>query len=60
MTVYRCNKTRCAEGFCIGKPGGLCEHTTDIEFAQNKTGPWTFKVTEDGKLVEVTRKESTS
>lgn len=59
MTVYLCNGKRCKRGLCY-KEGSVCRHTTNIEFAQNKTGPWTFKATEDGNLVEVVRKESTS
>lgn len=58
-TVYLCNRKRCENGNCIGKPGGYCAHTQEIEFARNKTGPWTFK-NDGGHLVEVERKENAS
>jgi len=59
MTVYLCNGKRCKRGLCY-KEGSICRHTRDIDFAQNKTGPWTFIVQEHGCLVEVERKESAS
>lgn len=60
MTVYICNREKCKEGFCADKAGGYCSHTTDVNFAKNKTGPWTFIVTGAGHLFEAERKESAS
>ena len=58
-TVYLCNGKRCKRGLCY-KEGSICRHTSDIGFARNKSGPWTFTMTQSGNLIEVERKENAS